>query len=81
MGDNERMSEVMKIEEVGGSAALILPQALLDHLGVRVGGSLVVTNTDHGVEHVSAAGFDGQMRIAREVMAKDRAVLRELAKR
>jgi putative addiction module antidote len=81
MRDNERMSEVMKIEEVGGSAALILPQALLDHLGVQIGQSLVVTNTARGVELVSAAGFDGQMSIAREVMAKHRAALRELAKR
>jgi putative addiction module antidote len=75
------MSEVIKIEEVGGSAVLLLPQALLDHLGVQVGGSLVVTNTDRGVELLSAAGFEGQMRIAREVMAQDRDALRELAKR
>ncbi|MEA3035858.1 MAG: hypothetical protein QOH04_1623 [Sphingomonadales bacterium] len=75
------MSETIKIEEVAGSAVLILPQGLLDHLGVQIGQRLVVTNTAHGVELVSAAGFDGQMRIAREVMEKDRAVLRELAKR
>jgi putative addiction module antidote len=75
------MSETMKIEEAGGSAVLILPQGLLDHLGVQIGQTLVATKTAGGVELVSAASFDGQMRIAREVMAEDRDALRELAKR
>jgi putative addiction module antidote len=71
----------LKIQKIGNSAGVILPKDLLAHLDVDVGQSLSVTRTPNGVElRAPDADFDEQMAVAREVMARRRRALRELAK-
>src|SRR5690606_15307107 len=78
---NRRMNKPLKITQIGNSAGLVLPQDLLAHLDVHVGGTLSVVTTPRGIE-LSAAepDFDAQMAAAREVMARRKRALRELAK-
>ncbi|MFL6858417.1 MAG: AbrB/MazE/SpoVT family DNA-binding domain-containing protein [Allosphingosinicella sp.] len=71
----------LKIEKIGSAAGLVLPQEALDHLGARVGQTLIATKTAGGVELVLApTEFEAQMRVAREVMRRHRQALGELAK-
>ena len=71
----------LKIQKIGNSAGLILPKELLAHLHVAVGESVAVTKTPNGIElRAPDSDFDAQMEIAREVMARRRRALRELAK-
>ncbi len=75
------MNAQLKITRIGNSAGIVLPKELLAHLDVAVGGTLSVSKTPRGIE-LSApdADFDGQMAAAREVMARRKRALRELAK-
>ena len=75
------MNTKLKITRIGNSAGVVLPKELLAHLDVGVGGELSVSRTPRGIE-LSAphADFDAQMAIAREVMARRKRALRELAK-
>jgi putative addiction module antidote len=71
----------LKIQKIGNSAGVILPKELLAHLDVEVGQALSVTKTPHGIElRTPDTDFDAQMAVAREVMARRRRALRELAK-
>ena len=71
----------LKIKKIGNSAGLILPKEVLAQLGAEIGDSLSVVKTPRGVELSPAQpDFDTQMAIAREVMARRRQALRELAK-
>lgn len=71
----------LKIMKIGNSAGVILPKELLAHLQVGVGESVSVAKTPNGIElRAPDAEFEAQMAIAREVMAKRRRALRELAK-
>jgi putative addiction module antidote len=71
----------LKIQKIGNSAGVILPKELLAHLHVEVGQTVSVSKTPQGIElRVPDAGFDAQMAAAREVMARRRRALRELAK-
>jgi putative addiction module antidote len=71
----------LKIQKIGNSAGVILPKELLAHLQVTVGESVSVTKTPHGIELRSPdTDFEAQMAVAREVMARRRRALRELAK-
>ncbi len=71
----------LKIQKIGNSAGVILPKELLAHLDVSVGQTLAVAKTPHGIElRAPDAEFDAQMAAAREVMARRRRALRELAK-
>lgn len=78
---NVRMNAPLKITKVGNSAGIILPKELLAHLNAGVGETLSVVLTPRGIE-LSAAepDFDAQMAAAREVMARRKRALRELAK-
>ena len=78
---NARMNMQLKITKIGNSAGVILPKELLAHLETSVGGELSVTKTPRGIE-ISAAesDFDAQMAAAREVMARRKRALAELAK-
>ena len=71
----------IKISAIGNSAGIILPKEVLARLGVDKGDSLSVVTTPNGNE-LSAYDptFDNQMKIARDVMARYRNALRELAK-
>ena len=71
----------LKIQRIGNSAGVILPKDLLAHLQVEVGQTVSVAKTPHGIElRAPDSDFDEQMAIAREVMARRRRALRELAK-
>jgi putative addiction module antidote len=71
----------LKIIAIGNSAGVILPKEVLAQLGVNKGDSLSVVVTPNGIE-LSAYDptFDEQMKIARNIMARYRNALRELAK-
>lgn len=78
---NLRMNATLKITKIGNSAGIVLPKELLAHLGAQVGETLSVVTTPRGIEIVHGdADFEEQMAAAREVMARRRRALRELAK-
>lgn len=75
------MNTTLKVKKIGNSAGLVLPKEILAHLGADIGGTLSVTKTPHGIElSVRQPDFEAQMEAAREVMARRRRALRELAK-
>lgn len=75
------MNKTLKITRIGNSAGVVLPKDVLAHLDVAVGGTLSVSKTPRGIElSAPEADFDAQMAVAREVMARRKRALRELAK-
>lgn len=75
------MNAPLKITKVGNSAGIILPKELLTHLNAGVGETLSVVLTPRGIELSTAEpDFDAQMAAAREVMARRKRALRELAR-
>ena len=71
----------LKITAIGNSAGIILPKEVLAQLGVDKGDSVSVVKTPNGIELTAYdPTFDKQMAIARDVMARYRNALRELAK-
>lgn len=59
----------------------MLPQDLLDAMNLGEGDKLFVTRTPEGILlRTYDETYARQMELAREVMDKDRAILRELAK-
>ncbi|HMT44791.1 MAG TPA: AbrB/MazE/SpoVT family DNA-binding domain-containing protein [Chakrabartia sp.] len=75
------MNMQLKITKIGNSAGVILPKELLAHLETTVGGELSVTKTPRGIElSAPESDFDAQMAAAREVMARRKRALAELAK-
>lgn len=78
---NYRMNVTLKITKIGNSAGVVLPKELLAHLNAQVGETLSVVVTPRGIELSSTeADFEAQMAVAREVMARRKQALRELAK-
>lgn len=75
------MNTTLKVTKIGNSAGVILPKDMLAHLNAGVGETLSVVITPRGIE-LSAAepDFEAQMAAAREVMARRKRALRELAK-
>lgn len=60
---------------------VLLPAKLLEALGVAAGDELEIIYTDEGIGlRRKQSEFDRQMEIARDIMKKNRGVLRELAK-
>ena len=75
------MNKPLKLIPIGNSTGAILPKELLQELGVEQGDSLFPVRTPNGIELRRAdPEFIEEMRLAREIMRKDRAILRELAK-
>jgi putative addiction module antidote len=75
------MNTQLKVTKIGNSAGVVLPKELLAHLDVSIGETLSVSKTPHGIElSVRDPDFDAQMAVAREVMARRKRALRELAK-
>lgn len=71
----------LTIRAIGNSSGVVLPKDLLEALNVRQGDRLFVTRTPDGIMlRPYDETFARQMEVAREVMRKDRAILRELAK-
>lgn len=74
-------SDALTIRAIGNSSGVVLPKELLDALNVGQGDKLYVTRTPDGIVlRTYDETFAKQMELAREVMRKDRAILRELAK-
>lgn len=75
------MNKPLKLIKVGNSTGVILPKEELTRLGLEAGDELNLNRTPKGIElSVGDADFEAQMAVAREVMRKRRAALRELAK-
>ncbi len=71
----------LKLTQIGNSVGLILPKELLAKLGVTKGDTLYAVETENGIRLTTAdPEFEAQMNVAREIMKRRRAVLRELAK-
>ncbi len=71
----------LKLTQIGNSVGLILPKELLAKLGVRKGDTVYAVETENGIRlTTSDPEFEAQMEVAREIMKRRRAVLRELAK-
>lgn len=75
------MNKPLKLIPIGNSTGVILPKELLQMLQAGEGDSLFPVRTPHGIElRLANPDFDEEIRLAREIMRKDRAILRELAK-
>jgi len=71
----------VKLRSVGNSVGVVFPKELLARLGVKEGDTLHVVEVSDGLRLKRAdPDFEEQMEVAREVMRRRRAVLRELAK-
>jgi len=78
---NNRMNKALKLIPIGNSTGAIFPKDMLQQLGVGQGDSLYPVRTPNGIELRRAdPDFIEEMELAREIMRKDRAILRELAK-
>ena len=75
------MNMQIKITKIGNSAGIILPKDVLAHLETGVGETLSISKTPRGIELTAPeSDFDAQMAIARDVMARRKRALAELAK-
>ena len=75
------MNKPLKLIPIGNSTGVILPKEVLRGLGAEQGDTISYSKTPAGIELRAAdADFDRQMQVAREVMRRRRAALRELAK-
>jgi putative addiction module antidote len=71
----------VKLRAVGNSVGVVLPRDLLARLHLQEGDSLHLVESSDGFRLKRAdPDFERQMEVAREVMRRRRAVLRELAK-
>lgn len=71
----------LKLTQIGNSVGVVLPKELLAKLDLEKGDELYVTDSPDGLRITSHnPEFEAQMRVARAVMKKRRAVLKELAK-
>ncbi|MBK8071179.1 MAG: AbrB/MazE/SpoVT family DNA-binding domain-containing protein [Ramlibacter sp.] len=71
----------LKLTQIGNSVGVILPRELLARLNVEKGDELFLTESPDGLRLTPHnPEFSEQMRLARDIMKKRRAVLHELAK-
>lgn len=71
----------LKLTQVGNSVGAIFPKELLARLNLEKGDELYVTESPDGLRiTLHNPQFEAQMKAARDIMKKRRAVLRELAK-
>ncbi|WP_035603129.1 hypothetical protein [Haloferula sp. BvORR071] len=74
------MSTELKVVEVESGLGIVLPDSLLEKLGLVLGDSLTLTETARGFALSAAEDeFSRQMRLAEEIMREDRDVLHLLA--
>ena len=72
---------LLKIDKIGNSAGMVLPKEMLGRLGASIGDTLTASVEEDGVTlRRSDDEFETQMAAAREVMARRKRALRELAK-
>lgn len=71
----------LKLIQIGNSVGAIFPKEVLTRLSLAKGDEMYLTESPDGLRiTVHNPEFETQMRAAREIMKKRRAVLRELAK-
>ena len=71
----------LKLTQVGNSVGAVFPKELLARLKLEKGDELYVTESPDGLRiTLHNPEFEAQMKAARDIMKKRRAVLRELAK-
>jgi putative addiction module antidote len=71
----------LKLTQIGNSVGVILPKDVLARLKLEKGDTVFITETPEGYALTPHdQEFEAQMKVAREVMKKRRAVLHELAK-
>lgn len=71
----------LKLTQIGNSVGVVLPREMLVKLGVEKGDTLFVSEAPDGLRLVRTdPEFEAQMKAARDIMKKRRAVLKELAK-
>ena len=71
----------MKVIAIGNSVGVTLPKEMLTRLGVQKGDTLFAIDTPDGIRLTTVdPTFEAQMAMARQIMHRRRAVLRELAK-
>jgi len=74
------MNKTLKITKIGNSAGIILPKDVLAKLAAEVGDALYLTDGPDGLQLSTVdPEFVRQMQVAREIMRKDRDILRVLA--
>jgi len=71
----------LKIRKLGNSMGVVLPKEILNRLNVDQGDTIYLTESPDGF-HITPYDleFTRQMELAKEVMKKDRDILRALAK-
>ena len=75
------MNMSLKLTKIGNSTGVILPKELLARLRVEQGDTLYATESPDGVRlSANDPEFETQMRLAEDIMRRDRNVLRALAK-
>jgi putative addiction module antidote len=75
------MNMPLKVTKIGNSAGIILPKELLARLRVNAGDTLYATEAPDGFRLTAAdPEFERQMKIAEDIMRRDRDILRALAK-
>lgn len=71
----------LKLTQIGNSVGVILPKEVLARLHLEKGDAVYITEATDGYRITPHnPGFEAQMKQARAIMKKRRAVLRELAK-
>ena len=71
----------LKLTQIGNSLGLILPKEVLARLKLEKGDEIFITEAAEGY-HITPhnPAFEAQMKAARKIMKRRRAVLRQLAK-
>ena len=71
----------LKVTKIGNSFGLILPREVMARLNVGPGDNLFLTESPDGFRITPYdPEFEAQMSTARDIMKRDRSILRELAK-
>lgn len=71
----------LKLTQVGNSVGAIFPKEMLARLNLEKGDELYLTDSPDGLRlTVHNPEFEAQMKVAKDIMKRRRAVLRELAK-
>ena len=71
----------LKLRKIGNSIGALIPQEALTALNVNEGDTLYLTRTPDGFRITPYdPEFEEQMKVAREIMKRDRNILRALAK-
>lgn len=71
----------LKLRKIGNSVGTLIPQEALTALNVTEGDTLYLTRAPDGFRITPYdPEFEEQMKVAREIMKRDRNILRALAK-